>query len=219
MQPLSIFNLDLAKRLIHPLKVGDVLINDWRIQSVDIIHDDKDYRKDMLKFTLSSDLKVSLSSGYSKNAAMRSDNFTLSVESSTSSPLTLGQRTALRALTEYIQANDKTYPEPINFGGSDSESEQSEAILWLIPGHIGNPLDLSLRSLRVLPTLKVIFVEEGLTETLQNIFSLFDLSLDNLRIVELDCSDQQLHDTLREQVECGGKVGVFGVSQGLPGDC
>ena len=34
-------------------------------------------------------------------------------------------------------------------------------MLWLLPGHLGNPLDLSLRALRVLGTAHRVFVEPG----------------------------------------------------------
>lgn len=86
--------------------------------------------------------------------------------------------------------------------------------LWLVPGHLGQPEDVSLRAVRLLGQARLLLVESGSDKALDALVRTVRCSLPGRRL-DLDPSP----DTVAAVVGVlndGGDVVVFGGDEGIP---
>lgn len=107
-----------------------------------------------------------------------------------------------------------------------SPEQSTTPILYLTPGHLGDPDDLSLRALQVLAAVPVIFVEGGKTDEVRALLTRFDLrpvaGPGAPEIVELEDDDAWRSPALerwRQAVSAGLDTCLFGSNEGIPGFC
>jgi 16S rRNA C1402 (ribose-2'-O) methylase RsmI len=106
---------------------------------------------------------------------------------------------------------------------------EPEAVTWvpsptlfLVPGTIGDPYDLTVRALDILSNLPVLLVEAAKRDALSMLFEIHGLTLEGKRIVELNEAFEvppTAESLLEEIVEADQDAGLFGVDEGVPGFC
>jgi 16S rRNA C1402 (ribose-2'-O) methylase RsmI len=151
-------------------------------------------------------------------AAFKTNHFSVSVllvdgtEKPTNQPIIDRFRTLLAE-------NDNTPPTVLLDALSTPDKRGvSDVDLWLIPGHIGNPLDLSIHSLRILQSIDVLLVEADSTDVVEQIFEQFALG-DLPRVVEIEENRSWLKTLLEDARNSGHCLGLFGANEGSPGLC
>ena len=93
--------------------------------------------------------------------------------------------------------------------------------LYLVPGHLGNPKDISLRGFGVLAGVHNIFLEEGTLEVARVVLQELDLDPASKRWIELPDKDlgrgePEAVELFRELVGRGEAACLFGGCEGTP---
>jgi 16S rRNA C1402 (ribose-2'-O) methylase RsmI len=207
----------LALQLIHPLREGSVLASGVALDAVEIHQDIRDHRKDKIHLTFASDLVILIAKRGSGASAFETANFAISINH-TQDVLSESNRQVVSELKSILMSNDHAKP-TVELHGPERVPERhpQPPDIWLIPGHIGNPLDLTVRTLRVLKTVDVIAVEPGSERSLEHIFDLFELGpIPSIMLLDNDAAIQR---NLEAALANNETVALFGVNEGLPGMC
>ena len=93
--------------------------------------------------------------------------------------------------------------------------------LYLVPGHLGNPKDISLRGFGVLAGVHNIFLEEGTLDVARVVLQELDLDPASKRWIELPDKDlargePEAVEVFRELVRRGEAACLFGGCEGTP---
>ena len=94
--------------------------------------------------------------------------------------------------------------------------------LFLIPGHLGDPLDLSRRSVMLLARIPIVFVERDHAEETRSLLGELGISAAGKTVVEVPAPgtlDQEARECLRRMREECLLGCLFGVAEGTPGFC
>lgn len=86
--------------------------------------------------------------------------------------------------------------------------------LWLVPGHLGDPEDLTLRAVQLLGSAGLMLVEGGSDKALAAIARRLSLTLPTRR-GSLDPSPETVQQVLRT-LDAGEDVVFFGAEEGIP---
>lgn len=207
----------LALRLIDPIQVGEPIIDGWSLRSIVLRHHPTDLRRDAIELVFSEDFQLVITRRSEAGAAFRSRHFNVGVRSA-GATLSESQQAILEQIRLRMEANDLHAPPSWQSLLGADEGRADEARFWLIPGHIGNPLDLSLRSLRVLQKVQLLFIEEGASVNVQRIFEQFSLG-PLPPLVEVGADETVLDRPLRSGVDAGLTMALFGAAEGAPGIC
>lgn len=103
--------------------------------------------------------------------------------------------------------------------------KSAKPMLYLVPGHLGDPDDLSIRALQVLTSVPMIFVESGKTDEVRALLVRFKLRPADgpgaPEIVELDDDGRPSTavERWRHAVAAGLDTCLFGSNEGIPGFC
>jgi 16S rRNA C1402 (ribose-2'-O) methylase RsmI len=203
-----------ARKLIQPLSEGAPLTAGWSLSAVELHQSDTDQRKDSIHLVLSSELRLVISPRSEQPAAFRTPSLNVTIKGP--SDLTPTQRHAINVIRQRLQANDR--PPPTTPPDLTPEATDVGAHLWLIPGHIGSPLDLTVRALRVLGRTERLFAEPGTRRGLTSLFEQHGLG-ELPEVVELSIDDAALISALEDGAARGMTMALFGADEGLPGLC
>jgi|GEM_PF-3590025 len=207
----------LALQLIHPLREGSVLESGVTLDSIEIHQDARDHRKDKIHLTFGSSLVILIANRGPGESAFATPNFAMSI--SQSEPvLSDSNRHVVSELKSILMSNDHGRP-AIDLHELERVPEKYPQApdIWLIPGHIGNPLDLTVRTLRVLKTIDIIAIEPGSERSLEHIFDLFELG--PMPPIMLLDNEVAIQSALEAAMANNQTVALFGVNEGLPGIC
>lgn len=206
-----------ARTLLHPLVEGAPLAEGVTLAAIEVVQSDTDVRDDAIHLVLSAELRVVLSPRSERPAAFRTRGLDVTVQRA--GDLSPAERRAIDALRQRLVANEDRQPAPAAPPSLGSQQPASRgAQLWLIPGHIGSPLDLSLRALRVLGRTQRLFTEPGTQRRLLDLFEQHGLGR-LPEVVELSIDDAALEASLADGAARGLTMALFGVDEGLPGLC
>ncbi|MEC9389003.1 MAG: hypothetical protein VX944_02945 [Myxococcota bacterium] len=214
-------NKQLALRLIHPLCEGDEFASGVTLERIAIERDERDERKDAMRLVFSSGIDLVIARRSTNRAAFKTAHFSVSVQWSGDPDPTVSQP-LLDRLRVLMTANDTTAPhrvvDAIGAPPSPDAPGAPDVDLWLIPGHIGNPLDLSIRTLRVLQATDLLLVEHGSTDVVMRLFEQFSLgAMPEVREIKQDPAwVTAVFEDARRNGLC---VGLFGANEGAPGLC
>lgn len=208
----------LALRLIHPLVEADEITNGITLDTIAIERDSRDQRKDAIHLTFSSGMSLVITHRNDGGAAFKTTHFSVSILQFKGPEQALNQSVTDQFRT-LLAENDTTPPTAwIESVPTVSERVVADVDLWLIPGHIGNPLDLSIRSLRILQSIDVVLIEAGSAAAVEQIFEQFSLGA-LPRVVEILENRSWLRTLLEDARSSGQCLGLFGVNEGAPGLC
>lgn len=207
-------------RLVAPLQEGSVLRCGATLQRLVVEQDDRDPRRDRMRLEFSTGLAVSVAARHEGAAAFRTRHHCLSIHSDGERLSDIDQRLT-RELFPLLEANDRDAPAPpvpALVGPPEHHPDAPE--LWLLPGHLGNPLDLTVRTLRVLKTVHEVVVERGSADTVRDIYVRFDLGpAPTVTELDGDTDEASLRRLLASARDEGRTVALFGADEGLPGIC
>ena len=208
----------LALDLIQPLTEGARVCADCTLDSITLQSDRIDHRKDAVYLRFSTGIALKITLGTKGKAAFKTEHFSVSIDQ-TGNLMSEIDREVVKAVQARMVENDKTPPTHwVNRITASQADEGCDADLWLIPGHIGNPLDLSIRSLRVLKEVDVVFVEDGSATAVERIYEQFELGK-RPRVIEIKDQHKGLAATIDETRNNGETMALFGATEGVPGLC
>ena len=208
----------LALRLIHPLVETDEITSGITLDTIAIERDSRDQRRDAIHLTFSSGMTLIITHRNNGGAAFKTTYFSVSLLQFNGPEQPLNQLVVDHFRT--LLAENDTTPPTVGVDALPTVSKGigGEVDLWLIPGHIGNPLDLSIRSLRILQSIDVVLIEAGSAGSVEQIFEQFTLG-DLPRIVEISENRSLLKALLEDARSSGHCLGLFGANEGAPGLC
>jgi 16S rRNA C1402 (ribose-2'-O) methylase RsmI len=209
---------ETALRLIQPLTEGADVVPGWSLQAIEIHTNRLDHRKDQIHLVFSPDLTLIISYRSAQHAALKTSHFSLGIRNSESVLSDAGRR-IVSVISDRLKANDTQPPQHWVDGLAAQQADTSgSAELWLIPGHIGNPLDLSIRSLRVLRTIDLMFIEDGSQDSVVQIYAQFSLG-DPPEMIAITSAIDPLLTHLKAGRESKKTMALFGANEGVPGLC
>ncbi len=122
------------------------------------------------------------------------------------------------ALVQHNDAQERETASP----SSECVPPDAGAVLWLVPGHLGDPDDISVRTLRVLRHATRIAVEAGKMATARDMLRQLGVARPDDAWLELGigaAQAQQQVAALLEVLQRGEDVALFGVDEGIPCFC
>ena len=169
-------NKSLALRLIHPLSEGDEFANGVTLDRIAIECDERDQRKDTIRLVFSSGIDLVIAHRSTNRAAFKTAHFSVSVEQSGETNRTRIKRSSTDCgpCSPPMYGCTRRVVDAIEAASRTDDPDAPDVDLWLIPGHIGNPLDLSIRTLRV-RTIDLVLVEHGGADVVGRLFEQFSL--------------------------------------------
>jgi 16S rRNA C1402 (ribose-2'-O) methylase RsmI len=211
-------NLETALRLIQPLTEGSDVVDGWPLKAIEIHQDRLDHRKDQIHLVFSSQLTLTISYRTPQKAALKTKHFSLGIRNS-EPVLSATGREIVSVVSAHLKSNDIVPPQHWVEELVHADTAASREVdLWLIPGHIGNPLDLSIRSLRVLQTIDLIFVEVGSEDSVTRIYTQFNLGK-TPEIIVIPDALEPLVKHLQAGRDAQQSMALFGAAEGVPGLC
>ena len=175
-------------------------------------HHATDHRRDVLRIAFSATFAITVRPrDDSARAAKRTAHFDLSIEAD--GVLSASDRAAQEALCAWLRAREDGHPAGLLLNGTPAQGPA----LWLLPGHLGNPLDLSLRTLRVLGTAQRVFVEPGSEPVVDMLAERYQLRPP--AVVAVSTNLAVVSRAVQEGVEQGEVMALFGCNEGVPGLC
>jgi hypothetical protein len=213
-------NKNLAFRLIQPLREGSAFPSGTTLEAIEVHQDGRDHRKDKIHLRFSSGLVMIIANQHSGASAFETTNFCVSIDQ-TEAVLSAPNKEVVLAVKARIEENDTETPvHLVQQLIAPLEQHPDPAEIWLIPGHIGNPLDLTIRTLRILKTVDLIAIEAGSEAGVERIFELFKLGPPPPMIAIGDEDDEaSLVQHLQMARTNGQSVALFGADEGLPTIC
>jgi 16S rRNA C1402 (ribose-2'-O) methylase RsmI len=213
-------NKNLVFRLIQPLREGSVFPSGVTLEAIEVHQDGRDHRKDKAHLCFSSGLVIIIANRVSGASAFQTTNFRMSIEH-TEAVLSASDKEVMLAVKARIQENDTETPAHlVQQLIAPVEQHPDPADIWLIPGAIGNPLDLTIRTLRVLKTVDLIAIEAGSEAGVEHIFELFKLGpVPPMCAIGQEDDEASLVQYLQTARTNGQSVALFGVDEGLPTIC
>ena len=208
----------LVLDLIQPLTEGAIVCGDCTLDSITLKPDRIDHKKDAVHLGFSTGIALKITMGTEGNAAFKTAHFSVSIDQD-GNVMSKNDREVVKAVQARMVDNDTTPPKHwVNRITESEATGEGDADLWLIPGHIGNPLDLSIRSLRVLRDVDVVFVEDGSTTAVERIYEQFELGR-TPRIVEIKADHEGIATAISQSRKNGEMMALFGAAEGVPGLC
>jgi len=209
---------DLALRLIHPWRVGGPAHGDIVVVALSVDLYDHDHRKDCIRIGFSSGLQARMHRRTGGDSAFETAHFAVTIDSSeaTLSAVNRELMGALKARIEQNEGDEGVHPVDALVVGPRGDLDGSN--LWLIPGHLGNALDLSVRTLRVLQSMDLLLIESGSGPAVEQLFERYGLG-DVPPLYEIRQDQEWIRDLLDEARSSERVVGVFGANEGAPGLC
>ena len=215
-------DLHYAETLISPLKVGKPIARDWELKRIEV---DKD--EGSIIYCLGrQDLMVKVQPRDDSAACyQQTEHLNVSLITDGSIVLSKTQESLLKFFVGVLAKNDHTtfLPSPdwkkrASSLGRETYIKTGRSILYLVPGHIGEPRDITLRALDILNEVKTIFVED--VDSLLANFKIWNIDPSPKRILLASKKKQALQrmeEELHRLVTLGENSCFFGCEEGIPG--
>jgi 16S rRNA C1402 (ribose-2'-O) methylase RsmI len=157
-----------------------------------------------------------------KNALLRTEHLNVFLPSSGSFELSPGGAAAVKRLLRVLKASrvalpPEGRPAPTEWLPESVAPEPSDATLWLVPGHLGDVADLSIRAVRLLARAEIVMVESGKVELTKELLEQLHVTPASTRWVGLPASDAEIGAVLDEMTTARADACLFGVDEGVPG--
>lgn len=195
--------------LLAPLRPGEELAAGTRLATVTHTVHPSELRGECLELRLDPPLRITIQPDDGGRAYARSARLCVRIHSD--GVLTQAQQAAVERICARVQANDPPPPEAT----WTPERPPAEGTLWLVPGHLGNPLDLSIRAARILGDADRLFVEEGAQDAVAHIYRALMLGPPP-PITELPAPADALEALLRQGAARRQTLVLFGADEGAP---
>ena len=135
------------------------------------------------------------------------------------------QRSVARIVADRLHAVERGGEAEMPTAGRQP-ADSSTPILFLVPGHLGDPDDLSLRALQVMASVPIIFVENGKTDEVRALLTRFNLrpregpgAPEIVEVSDDRHQQQAVMERWRAAVAAGLDTCLFGGNEGIPGFC
>jgi 16S rRNA C1402 (ribose-2'-O) methylase RsmI len=138
---------------------------------------------------------------------------------------TLDPRAAplLETVRDLVRRNDAARPQAASrwrdLDAIEALRLPDPPVLYLVPGHVGNPWDLGTRAVHVLSRTDHVFVEEGTAAEARRVLGLLGIPPDGKSFAELSTDparNRRALDAFGEVVRSDRSACLFGVSEGTP---
>ncbi len=199
------------QRLLRPIVVGKPLPTGHTLVAIEAHHHPADHRRDHVRLVFEPPLVVELSHRDGGGARFETKHLKGITDSSATSSVAVERTVELVAAA--LRKNDRL---PVSRRlVHPGIRALGEPALWLVAGHLGNPLDLSIRALRLLSVADTIFVEQGDRADTEALYGRFEIGAPP-RVVEIEETGDATARAFDAAVARGETILLFGMSEGLP---
>ena len=189
--------------LLHPLRAGDELMPGVVVQRAWAWHD-------RFIFVLSNTRIVVESPRPDSQYVVHTARYGIYVDG----PVVPRTERIATRLAELIGANEDDHdPIAARTIGEQSRPHEVPAV-FLVPGHLGEPLDLTLRALHTLASAGLILVEPGKEGSARAL-----LARHGIGAAPILGLDERADERVRACIAAGQDVAIFGANEGIPGFC
>jgi 16S rRNA C1402 (ribose-2'-O) methylase RsmI len=205
--------------LIQPLAVGSDVAHGWTLLEATaptaehfeyLFQHQGDPGQSLLVFV---DRKVAGLRGYCSTSY-----YTVGYHSDPGARLAPSAQRLLDAVVRLVRANERA-PQPPARPPAQAVATATSPTLYLVPGHLGDAMDLSRRALQILAQVPTIVVEQGTVEGARTLLETAGIDPATKRFVEIDVDPVTGRDrvelvraiALRRESAC-----LFGVAEGAP---
>ncbi len=193
---------NLVRTLVAPLCLNDTVLDRFTLAGIEFVAD-----KSQVIYTFApSDLRIMIEPRSSRPRFAQTPSFNLVHVSAGPSQLSPDEGRLLEHVASLIRTND---PGAVVW--------ESTPILFLVPGVIGNPADLSVRAIDVLRRVPVLFIEPGKESITAELLAFHGVAVDGKRIVPLPDDAGEVARQLEGVVAEDEDACLFGADEGLPG--
>ncbi len=195
----------VAEELLAPLRLHERVLDGFTWDEVTLAEHEQriHYRFGPSGF------RVVLEPRSERPAAARTRSYNLLVPRDDRQPaLTEAERGLLGHVTRLLQNND---PGDVVW--------RTEPTLHLIPGHLGDPMDLGRSAVAALGRMRTVLVEGGKERATTELLRLHGIPSDQKRIVALPGDKAKIAALLEELTAKGEDFCLFGVDEGVPSFC
>ncbi len=213
---------DDPKRLLAPIELGSVVAG-WALSAADSIDD-----RGSLLYTFTSNdpavppLDILLSRRPDETrAAANTDLYALSFRNGDGSPIDSMPADLRAELVKVIRSNEHDTATPYE-PWPRCVDVPVEPTLYLVPGHLGNVLDIGQRSGTTLSHVGMLFVEEGHADETIELLLQLNIAPGSHQIIEMGSDPARNREALssfRAAVDDGIPCALFGVGEGTPAFC
>ncbi|MDD5627775.1 MAG: hypothetical protein PHU21_01830 [Elusimicrobia bacterium] len=211
-----LFDRSLPGRLIRPLRAGSALPGGGRLQGARLSEDGQ-----RLIYRLSPgglELVVQKPAD-SQPSLARTRHFSIWLRGAAPGPLPPGREALVKAVVALIRRNDTASVKP---WADPAPRARPTASLYLVPGHLGDPDDIGVRSLKVLQEVRNIFVEKCNAPVVAEILVRHGMRPADKRIVPVEYGPRARGALLRRLRAVAARdedMCLFGACEGTPTFC
>jgi len=193
---------DLAAGLLAPVAIGDEVSDSFTFSAVEFRENES---RVYLRFTPTA-LQVAVEPRSARPSFQQTASFNIFCPSEGPSTLTPAEMKLLRRVVSLLEEND---PGDVLW--------TTASTLYLAPGVICNPFDISLRAIQVLRQVAVVVVEPGKEAITAELLSMHRAGSAGQRIVALPDSAAENLEFLQQLVARHEDACLFGADEGIPG--
>jgi 16S rRNA C1402 (ribose-2'-O) methylase RsmI len=193
---------ELAGRLLAPVRVGDAVLHRFRLAEIELAADDSQITYHFVP----GDLRIVVEPRSTKRSSAQTPSFNVFVMSVGPAELAADERRLIEHVISLVRANDP-----------GAVSWERAPTLFLVPGVIGNPADLGMRSVEVLRGVRTLLVEPGKEAITAELLRFHGVRVDEKRIVPLPQNPEELAQLCDGLVARDENACLFGADEGVPG--
>ncbi len=209
-------------KLIGPISLGETVAGEWEFAAVEPVPGRGASR--FLFRSAAGDLptvEITATPLNERQTPIITERFAVGVRNADSSPVRGRSAELLDLVVGRIRSNERDVPSVGGMGEGSYELPPGP-VLHLIPGHLGDPLDLSLRALMVLARTPTVFLEAGSVDGARQLLWQFNIDADSKDFVEIAPRvpvGPSIRERLTRLFEEREHACLFGVDEGVPGFC
>lgn len=193
---------DLVHKLILPLHLNETVFDRFTLVGAELAADDS-----RIVYTFApTGLQLAVEPLSTRPSFAQTASFNLCYPSTGPAELARDENRLLEHIVSLIRSND---PGAVVW--------KSAPTLFLVPGVIGNPADLSLRAVDVLRRVPVILVEPGKESIVAELLTFHGIALGGKRVLPLPEDAGEVARRLDGLVAEDDDLCLFGADEGLPG--
>jgi 16S rRNA C1402 (ribose-2'-O) methylase RsmI len=193
---------ELAGRLLGPVRVGDVVLDHFRLADIEITADDSQ----IIYHFAPGDVCIVVERRSEGRNFAQTTSFNLFIRSTGPGELAAGQLRLMEHVVSSVRANDP-----------GAVSWRRAPTLFLVPGVIGSPADLGVRSVDVLRRVRTVLVEPGKEGITSELLRFHGVPVEEKRIVPLQQNPEDAARLCQTLVANEEDACLFGADEGVPG--
>lgn len=214
---------DDSRRLLAPLAMGAEICAGWFLSAADCVDDRGTFQYTVVSTDPSvSPINILVTRRQTEpDGLVHTDLYSLAFRSADGAVWEGDPHELESNLLKAIRRNEHSIPATTGHWPMCIDIP-SAPTLYLIPGHVGNYLDLAQRGVLVLAQVRTLFVERDHADETTGLLRQLSIAPDHKTIIEMDSEPSNNREALaafRDAVDAEQPCALFGVGEGTPAFC